>query len=66
MQKKTVSIEEFELEAPIHMVIEILYEGRWLIVHDYDCHRNYLIIESDDENYRVEEPITVCWSIDED
>lgn len=65
MEKVTLSIKEFEQQAPIHMIIKILYEGEWLIVDDYDCDGEWLVIKSDDKKYRISEPVNVLWSIDE-
>jgi len=64
METKTLSAEEFEMEAPLHMVIEFLHKSEWLPVLEYEVVDEFIVILSNKQDYGVWGNITVRWSID--
>jgi len=66
METKTLSAEEFEMEAPLHMVIEFLYKSEWLPVLEYEVVDEFIVILSNEQDYGVWGNITVRWSIDDE
>jgi len=66
MKTEILSVEEFEIEAPLHMVIEILHEGEWLLVDEYEVVDEFIVILSNEQDYGVWGNITVRWSIDDE
>jgi len=65
MKMETLSIKEFVLEAPNHMVIEFLHEGEWLPVDDVYAQDESIMIDSDKRNYFIRREITIRWSVGE-
>jgi len=66
IEKLTMSIKEFEANAPSHEVIKILYQDEWLFVEEYRVENEFvLVVESDEQEYRVTGNLIVKWSIDE-
>jgi len=66
MKKLTMSIKEFEANAPSHMVIEFLHVGEWLPVDGIYTQDESIVIDSDEQDYVVSGNITIRWSVDED
>jgi len=65
MKKETLSIKEFEANAPSHLVIKILYQDEWLFVDDYHSEKNWVVIKSNGLDYRAEGNITISYFVEE-
>jgi len=65
IKTETLSIAKFEEQARYLDAIEFLHKREWLPVDDYHSEGEWVIIESDGKEYRVENEITISYFVDE-
>jgi len=65
VKELTMSVAEFEEKARYLDAIEFLHEGEWLPVDDYHSEKDWVVIESNGLEYRVEGNVTISYFVDE-
>lgn len=56
-----LSMQEFEKQTPYFNVVRFLHNGEWLVVDSYHSELDWVLIQSNGQEYRIEDEIVISY-----